>query len=102
MGSSFRGRPFLSAKDSPTASAASGSWPFSMSDAKALDALPPLPLALLVVGSALTVASHTLWLPLWFSIAAGTLLLWRAVIAIRGSSLPPRLARGQGASSNRD
>jgi transglutaminase-like putative cysteine protease len=55
-------------------------------------ALPPLPLALLIAGSALTVASHTLWLPVWFSIAAGALLCWRALIAIRGISLPPRWA----------
>jgi transglutaminase-like putative cysteine protease len=61
-----------------------------MADAKAPETLPPLPLTLLVVGSALTVASHTLWLPVWFSIAAGTLLSWRAVLAIRGSPLPPR------------
>jgi len=61
-----------------------------MADAKAQEALPALPLTLLVVGSALTVASHTLWLPVWFSIAAGTLLSWRAVLATRGSPLPPR------------
>jgi len=61
-----------------------------MADAKAQEALPALPLTLLVVGSALTVASHTLWLPVWFSIAAGTLLSWRAVLAMRGSPLPPR------------
>jgi transglutaminase-like putative cysteine protease len=61
-----------------------------MSDPKAPEALPPLPLATLVAGSALTAAPHTLWLPLWVSIAAVALLSWRAVIAVRGSSLPPR------------
>ena len=61
-----------------------------MSDPKAPEALPPLPLATLVAGSALTAAPHTLWLPLWVSVAAVALLSWRAVIAVRGSSLPPR------------
>ena len=61
-----------------------------MSDPKAPEALPPLPLATLIAGSALTAASHTLWLPVWVSVAAVALLSWRAVIAVRGSSLPPR------------
>jgi len=61
-----------------------------MADAKATEALPPPPLTLLVVGSALAVGSHVQWLPIWFSVAAATLLSWRAVVAVRGGSLPPR------------
>jgi transglutaminase-like putative cysteine protease len=54
------------------------------------DALPPLPLATLIAASALTAASHTAWLPIWVSSAAGALLCWRIVIAVRGGTLPPR------------
>ncbi|HUL91431.1 MAG TPA: DUF3488 and transglutaminase-like domain-containing protein [Burkholderiales bacterium] len=61
-----------------------------MPEPKTSPALPPLPLATLVAASALTAASHTLWLPVWVSVAAAALLSWRVVIAIRGASLPAR------------
>jgi len=54
------------------------------------DTLPPLPFATLIAGAALTVASHTLWLPLWVDIAAAALLIWRAFASIRGGTLPAR------------
>src|SRR5260221_139739 len=34
------------------------------------ESLPPLPFATLIAGAALTVASHTLWLPFWVDAAA--------------------------------
>jgi len=61
-----------------------------MPDPKAPGALPPLPLATLVAGAAISVASHTQWLPVWVSVALAALLSWRVAIAIRGASLPPR------------
>ena len=61
-----------------------------MADTKAPDTLPQLPLATLVAGASLTAAPHTLWLPVWVSIAAAALLSWRTVLLIRGASLPAR------------
>jgi transglutaminase-like putative cysteine protease len=61
-----------------------------MAETRALAALPPRPLATLVAGAALSVVSHAVWLPVWVSVAAATLLSWRAVIAVRAGSLPPR------------
>jgi transglutaminase-like putative cysteine protease len=52
--------------------------------------LPQLPLATLVAGAALSVASHAVWLPLWVSLGAAALLAWRAVALLRGVALPPR------------
>jgi transglutaminase-like putative cysteine protease len=52
--------------------------------------LPKLPLAMLVAGSALSVVSHAVWLPLWVSLGAAALLAWRALALLRGVALPPR------------
>src|SRR5260221_6003701 len=54
------------------------------------ESLPPLPFATLIAGAALTVASHTLWLPFWVDAAAAALLFWRAFASIRGGALPAR------------
>jgi len=61
-----------------------------MAEASKHEALAPLPLATLVLASALTVASHAQWLPLWVSVVATMFLFWRGFIALRGASLPPR------------
>ena len=61
-----------------------------MAEAGKPEALAPLPLATLVLASALAVASHAQWLPLWVSVAATMFLVWRGFIALRGTSLPPR------------
>src|SRR5689334_5434553 len=61
-----------------------------MADARAIETLPRLPLAVLIAASALTAASHTPWLQLWVSVAAAALLGWRAVISIRGDRPPAR------------
>jgi transglutaminase-like putative cysteine protease len=61
-----------------------------MADPRAPDALPQVPLATLIGASTLAVAPHAQWLPIWVSASAGTLLAWRAVIAIRGGALPVR------------
>src|SRR5882672_11169685 len=61
-----------------------------MAEPRTRDTLPPLPFAALIAGSTLTVASHTLWLPIWVDVAAAALLIWRAVASIRGSALPAR------------
>ncbi len=61
-----------------------------MAEARTLEGLPPRPLATLVAGAAISVASHTQWLPVWVSVALAALLSWRVAIAIRGASLPPR------------
>jgi transglutaminase-like putative cysteine protease len=61
-----------------------------MAEAGKHEALAPLPLATLVLASALAVASHAQWLPLWVSVAATMFLVWRGFIALRGTSLPPR------------
>jgi protein-glutamine gamma-glutamyltransferase len=62
----------------------------SMPEPKTSGALPPLPLATLVAGSALAAAPHALWLPVWVSVAAAALLSWRGAVAFRGAALPPR------------
>src|SRR5260221_13694840 len=54
------------------------------------ESLPPLPFATLIAGAALTVASHTLWLPFWVDAAAAALLFWRAFASIRGGALSAR------------
>src|SRR5258706_1332411 len=61
-----------------------------MADRRNPDPLPLPPLALLIAGAALTVASHTLWLPYWVDAAAAALLVWRAMTSIRGAALPAR------------
>src|SRR5882724_8120874 len=61
-----------------------------MADPRNTEPLPLPPLALLVSGAALTVASHTLWLPYWVDAAAAALLVWRAMASIRGAALPAR------------
>src|SRR5882757_7734627 len=61
-----------------------------MADPRNTEPLPLPPLALLIAGAALTVASHTLWLPYWVDAAAAALLIWRAMASIRGAALPAR------------
>src|SRR5580765_2747204 len=61
-----------------------------MADPRNTEPLPLPPLALLVCGAALTVASHTLWLPYWVDAAAAAFLIWRAMASIRGAALPAR------------
>src|SRR5258706_2787455 len=61
-----------------------------MADPRNSEPLPLPPLALLICGAALTVASHTLWLPYWVDAAAAALLIWRAMASIRGAALPAR------------
>ncbi len=61
-----------------------------MADTRTQESLPLLPFATLIAGAALTVASHTLWLPLWVDVTAAALLLWRASTSIRGRALPAR------------
>src|SRR5258708_12790401 len=61
-----------------------------MHDPRHTDPLPLPPLALLIAGAALTVASHTLWLPYWVDATAAALLIWRAIASIRGGALPAR------------
>ena len=45
---------------------------------------------LLLLAVAMALAPHALHFPLWLSIAAATLLLWRVAIALRGARRPPR------------
>lgn len=52
--------------------------------------LPRLPFLALIATSAVSVAPYTLWLPLWVSLAALTLLLWSAFVTTRGGALPAR------------
>jgi len=61
-----------------------------MAETSKHEVLPQLPLATLVLASALAVASHAQWLPLWVSVAATMFLFWRGFIALRGAPLPPR------------
>ena len=61
-----------------------------MAEPSTREPLPLLPFAALVAGAALTVASHTLWLPFWADIAAAALLFWRVFVSIRGGALPAR------------
>src|SRR5712692_8051903 len=61
-----------------------------MAERRNAESLPPLPFATLLAGAALTVASHTLWLPFWVDAAAAALLFWRAFASIRGGALPAR------------
>src|SRR6266852_5246491 len=61
-----------------------------MADPRNTEPLPLPPLALLIAGAALTVASHTLWLPYWVDATAAALLIWRAIASIRGGALPAR------------
>ncbi len=61
-----------------------------MAERRNAESLPPLPFATLIAGAALTVASHTLWLPFWVDAAAAALLFWRAFASIRGGALPAR------------
>src|SRR5262245_21502798 len=61
-----------------------------MADPRTPEALPPLPLTTLIAASTLAVASHAQWLPVWFSVAAATLLSWRTLIGMLGGALPPR------------
>jgi transglutaminase-like putative cysteine protease len=61
-----------------------------VADPRTRESLPLLPLAILIAGAGLTVASHTLWLPLWVDVVAAALLLWRAFASIRGGALPAR------------
>src|SRR5258707_1583192 len=61
-----------------------------MPDPRTTEPLPLPPLALLIAGAALTVASHTLWLPYWVDATAAALLIWRALASIRGTALPAR------------
>ena len=61
-----------------------------MADPRNAEPLPLPPFALLITGAALTVASHTLWLPYWVDAAAAALLIWRAIASIRGAALPAR------------
>src|SRR5882762_11788655 len=61
-----------------------------MADPRNTEPLPLPPLALLIAGAALTVASHTLWLPYWVDATAAALLVWRATASIRGAALPAR------------
>src|SRR5258708_33759805 len=77
-------------KDSRSGIAVGRSWRSTMADPRNTEPLPLPPLALLVSGAALTVASHTLWLPYWVDAAAAALLVWRAMASIRGAALPAR------------
>ena len=61
-----------------------------MAEPRNADTLPPLPLAILIAGATLAVASHTLWLPFWVDVIAAALLIWRAFVSIRGGALPAR------------
>jgi len=61
-----------------------------MADPRNTEPLPLPPFALLIAGAALTVASHTLWLPYWVDATAAALLIWRAIASIRGAALPAR------------
>ena len=61
-----------------------------MADPRNTEPLPLPPFALLIAGAALTVASHTLWLPYWVDATAAALLVWRATASIRGAALPAR------------
>src|SRR5260221_498666 len=61
-----------------------------MADPRNTEPLPLPPLALLVCGAGLTVASHTLWLPYWVDATAAALLIWRVIASIRGAALPAR------------
>src|ERR1700693_4441028 len=61
-----------------------------MADPRNTEPLPLPPFALLIAGAALTVASHTLWLPYWVDATAAALLPWRAIASIRGGALPAR------------
>src|SRR3981081_1362425 len=61
-----------------------------MADQRNTEPLPLPPLALLIAGAALTVASHTLWLPSWVDATAAAFLIWRAIASIRGGALPAR------------
>ena len=61
-----------------------------MAEPRNAESLPLAPFAALIAGAALTVASHTLWLPFWVDVAAGALLFWRAFVSIRGGTLPAR------------
>src|SRR5690242_8714209 len=61
-----------------------------MADARASETLPRLPFLGLIAGAALTVAPYTVWLPVWVSLAAAALLLWSALVLIRGTLLPQR------------
>src|SRR6266853_1676933 len=45
---------------------------------------------MLIAGATLTVASHTVWLPFWVDVTAAALLIWRAIVSIRGGALPAR------------
>src|SRR5882672_812115 len=61
-----------------------------MADPRNTEPLALPPFALLIAGAALTVASHTLWLPYWVDATAAALLVWRAIASIRGTALPAR------------
>jgi len=61
-----------------------------MADPHSPGTLPLLPLAVLVVAAAVTVAPHTFWLPWWVDVSAVILLVWRAFLALRSGALPAR------------
>src|SRR5258707_2613163 len=61
-----------------------------MADPRNTEPLPLPPLALLVCGAGLPVASATLWLPYWVDATAAALLIWRVIASIRGAALPAR------------
>src|SRR5258706_6597343 len=61
-----------------------------MPDPRTPDPLPLPPLALLIAGAGLTVASQPLGLAYWVDAAAAALLVWRAIASIRGAALPAR------------
>ncbi len=46
-------------------------------------------IVLLLLATAMVLAPHALHLPLWLSAASAALLLWRAVITVRGRRQPP-------------
>ncbi|MEG1055750.1 MAG: DUF3488 domain-containing protein, partial [Janthinobacterium sp.] len=46
-------------------------------------------IVLLLLAAAMVLAPHALHLPPWLSAAAAALLLWRAVITVRGRRQPP-------------
>src|SRR5258708_25882304 len=81
---------YRSVKDSRPGIAVLRSWRSTMADPRNTEPLPLPPLALLIAGAALTVASHTLWLPYWVDATAAALLIWRAIASIRRGALPAR------------